>query len=229
MRYFSCLLILLLYLPVPSWAQEKKSPKPDPVFEQVADVPGLPRVLIIGDSISMGYTLPVRKLFAGRANVHRIPENGGDTNNGVAKIDKWLTANGSSQWDVILFNWGLHDIKVTKDGNQVSTEQYRKNLETLIPKLRATGAKLIWASTTPVPEDKVNPPRKNDDVIKYNQVALKVMADEKIHVIDLYESVLAHQKEWQRPVNVHFNDKGSNALAERVHECIQKQLSSKAK
>src|SRR4051794_19609114 len=69
----------------------------------------LPRVLIIGDSISIGYTGPTQKLLAGKANVQRIPENGGPTSNGVAKIKQWL---GEEKWDVIHFNWGLHDLKL---------------------------------------------------------------------------------------------------------------------
>jgi hypothetical protein len=69
-------------------------------------VAGLPRVLLIGDSISMGYTLDVRELLKGKANVHRIPTNGGPTTNGLKNIKAWL---GDSKWDVIHFNWGLHD------------------------------------------------------------------------------------------------------------------------
>ena len=51
--------------------------KPNPLA-QIQDTPGLPRVLLIGDSISIGYTLPVRRLLAGKANVHRIAVNAND-------------------------------------------------------------------------------------------------------------------------------------------------------
>ena len=68
----------------------------------------LPRVLIIGDSISIGYTLPVRKLLDGRANVHRAAANCGPTTRGLESLDAWL---GDKPWDVIHFNWGLHDLK----------------------------------------------------------------------------------------------------------------------
>src|SRR5689334_20865727 len=76
-----------------------------PAFAPVQEQPGLPRVLLIGDSISIGYTVTVRRELAGKANVLRIPENGADTANGLKKIDEWL---GQSKWDVIHFNWGLH-------------------------------------------------------------------------------------------------------------------------
>src|SRR3954454_3996942 len=120
------ILSLLLTL-APVWAQE--APKVNPAYVEVQDVPGLPRVLLIGDSISIGYTLPVRKLLEGKANVHRVPDNGGATTNGLKNLDKWL---GDGKWDVIHFNWGLHDLKVDKAGkHQVPLEDYEKNLRTL--------------------------------------------------------------------------------------------------
>ena len=69
----------------------------NPAMQPVADDPRLPRVLLIGDSISIGYTVPVRDLLKGVANVHRIPENGGPTTRGLAKLDEWL---GTNRWDV---------------------------------------------------------------------------------------------------------------------------------
>ena len=92
-----------------------------PEFAPVEDTPGLPRVLLIGDSISIGYTLPVRELLKGKANVHRIPGNGGPTTNGLKNLDEWL----AGKWDVIHFNFGLHDLKIGDDGSrQVPLEQY---------------------------------------------------------------------------------------------------------
>src|SRR3954471_2877283 len=111
-----------------------------PAFAPVTDNPALPRVLLIGDSISIGYTVSVRKALAGKANVHRIPENGADTLNGLKKIDSWL---GDSHWDVIHFNWGLHDLKVTAEGDrQVPIDAYEKNLQVLVKRLKETGAHL---------------------------------------------------------------------------------------
>src|SRR6185503_19430837 len=85
----------------------------DPAFDPDKDDPKLPRILLIGDSISIGYTVPVRNLLKGRANVHRIPDNGGPTTNGLAQLPQWL---GKGKWDVIHFNWGLHDLKIMADG-----------------------------------------------------------------------------------------------------------------
>ena len=78
-------------------------------MQPVPNNPSLPRVLLIGDSISIGYTLPVREQLAGTANVQRIPENGGPTALGLAKLEAWL---GTNRWDVFHFNRALHDLNI---------------------------------------------------------------------------------------------------------------------
>jgi lysophospholipase L1-like esterase len=203
----------------------------DPSFAPVADVAGLPRVLIIGDSISMGYTIPVRQLLAGKANVHRPPANCGDTARGLKNLDKWL---GDGKWDVIHFNFGLHDLKYLdangkyvdpSRGKQVALpDQYEKNLRELVRRLRKTGAKLIWASTTPVPAGTVG--RVQGDEVVYNQVAAKVMTDEGIPIDDLCAVVMADQGDYQRAKNVHMTPTGYEKLAEAVVGSVEMVLNS---
>src|SRR5690349_3471397 len=113
-----------------------KPAAPNPALVPVKDDPALPRVLLIGDSISIGYTVPVRDALKGKANVHRPATNCGPTERGLANLEKWL---GDGKWDVIHFNFGLHDLKYVDDagkntapdkGHQLAApEQYEKNLE----------------------------------------------------------------------------------------------------
>jgi acyl-CoA thioesterase-1 len=187
---------------------------PNPALAAIHDDPALPRVLLIGDSISIGYTLDVREILKGTANVHRIPENGGPTINGLEKIGDWL---GIGKWDLIHFNWGLHDLKYMDGGkHQVGIEEYEKNLDQLVATMKQSGAKLIWAATTPVPDAKVNPPRKNADVIAYNAAAARVMKKHGVPTDDLYALALPRLAETQRPANVHFTAAGSRVLGEQV-------------
>lgn len=196
------------------WAQQVK----DPALEPVEDVAGLPRVLLIGDSISMGYTLPVRAALAGKANVHRIPENGASTKTGVEKIDGWL---GGAKSDVITFNFGLHDLKVMEDGRrQVPLAEYENNLTLIAQRLKKTRAKVIFVLTTPVPEGPVNPLRRPADVAVYNGVARRVMESEGIGLVDLYAFAMPRLNEMQKPVNVHFTEQGYEALAGEVARAI---------
>lgn len=203
-------------------AQEPGAAPAEPAFAPVTDVPGLPRVLLIGDSISIGYTLPVREMLKGVANVHRIPTNGGPTPKGIEHIDSWL---GKEKWDVIHFNWGLHDLKYMFDDRpQVDLGQYERNLYRLTGRLSKTGAKLIWASTTPVPNGKVSPKRIPEEVARYNEAAARVMARHQVAINDLYHFAMPKLSTIQRENNVHFHDEGSRLLAGEVVAAIRKAL-----
>lgn len=190
-----------------------------PQFEAIEDVPGLPRVLLIGDSISIGYTFPVRRMLERKANVHRIPENGGPTARGVEAIDAWL---GDEPWDVIHFNFGLHDLRIEPNGDrQVSVEDYEANLRFILTRLQKTGARLIWGTTTPVPPGNLSPARRVADVPVYNSIALGVMRSGDVVINDLYRFALPRLDRIQLPENVHFTDEGSELLAEPVAACIE--------
>ncbi len=199
-------------------APTKKARAPSPSLQPIKDEPGLPRVLLIGDSISMGYTLAVREQLAGKANVHRIPTNGGPTIKGLEAIDSWL---GDSKWDVIHFNWGLHDLKMMDTGmQQVPLPEYEANLKKLVARMKQTGAKLIWCTTTPFPKGGLTPTRKYEDLLAYNAVALKVMKANDVAIDDLCAFAEPQLDKIQIPENVHFTGEGSAVLAQQVSRSI---------
>ncbi len=223
----SAILLLGSGLANPTWAQQAR--RPSPVLAPVEDRPQLPRVLLIGDSISMGYTLPVRELLRDVANVHRIPMNGGPTTNGLAHLDEWL---GDRPWDVIHFNWGLHDLKFIDEAGklvppaegkvQVPLDQYAANLAQLVERLRQTHAQLIWCTTTPVPEGAAG--RIAGDEVKYNEAAARIMAERQVQVDDLCTFARERLADIQRPANVHFSPEGSEQLATQVAASIRAAL-----
>lgn len=211
-------------------AAPKAAEKPkDPAMLPVTDDPNLPRVMLIGDSISIGYTIPVREMLKGKANVHRPPANCGDTARGIQFMERWLEGG---KWDVIHFNFGLHDLKyldangkyVPPDkGKQVATpEQYEQNLRKIVEMLKKTNARLIWATTTPVPDGSLG--RVKGDEAKYNEVAAKVMKELGVEVDDLCAVATAKQKEIQLPQNVHFTKEGYQELGKTVSARIEKAL-----
>lgn len=208
-------------------------PKPD------ADNPNLPRVMIIGDSISVGYTDGARAELAGKANVYRVQGNAGPSSSGVQHVDEWI-ASGNGRWDVIHFNFGLHDLKLgtggkdnkpypTADGHQVPADEYERNLRQIVAKLKRTGATLIWCSTTPIPAGKLDPPRRPGDEIRYNEIARKVMIENGVLIDDLHAVALAQAPGIQLPANVHFTKDGSAVLAKQVAASIKAALQSRAR
>ncbi|MFC1760795.1 SGNH/GDSL hydrolase family protein [Planctomycetota bacterium] len=184
-------------------------------WDFVVDDPNLPRVLLLGDSISRGYTLPVRTVLAGKANVHRAPENCGPTANGLKKLDVWL---GPGKWDLIHFNFGIHD-------RRTPLADYTDRLTQIVTRLQATGATLIWATTTPVPDDPAKE-RTAASIVERNIVATALMEKYGIAIDDLYTAIKPHLITMQKPKDVHFKSVGNDFLGQRVAESIQSILGS---
>ncbi len=201
---------------------------------------GKPRVLILGDSISIGYTPFVKDMLADEADVHRPmkkngnPENCGGTDRGIKAIDGWLKKE-AGQWDVIHVNFGLHDLKHVdpksgansknlSDPQQSNPQDYEKQLREILVKVKATGAKVIVCTTTPVPEggelfrEPTAPPI-------YNEIAIRLAEEYGCAVNDLFSVANKRLDELQKPANVHFTNKGSKVLAGEVVDAIRKQLS----
>jgi hypothetical protein len=176
--------------------------------------PRLPRVLLIGDSISIDYTIPVRKMLVGKANVLRIPEDADQSQKGVDKLTQWL---GNEKWDVIHFNWGLHDCF-----RKTSFKQYEANLRAIVKRLKATDAKVIWATTTPIP--KGNPwGATAGGEAKYNAIAKTIMEENDIVINDLHTFITPDfTKLITRPTDVHFTSVGSQRLAKPIAAIILK-------
>lgn len=196
-------------------------PKTDPALRPILEKPGLPRVLLIGDSISMGYTPLVRQRLSGKANVIHPPVNCSHSGFGLKELDKWL---GTQPWDIIHVNFGLHDLKFVNEKGQMvavdkgkqlaSLKEYEANLRALVAKLKTTKAKLIWATTTPVPTGATGRIAGSEDA--YNAVVRKVMAESGIPLDDLHAVVKDKLPVFQQPRNVHFTPTGYQALAEAV-------------
>ncbi len=191
-------------------------------FKFVEADPNLPDVLIIGNSISIGYTPYVRKNLQGVANLYRVAENAGDTNKGLERIDLWLS---DVKWDVIHVNWGLHDLKHTirEDQPDVPLDLYEQNLRKLLARLQQTGAKIIWAQTSYVP-DGVTPRRDLGDDVRYNDVAKRVVKEFKGIVIDDQYKLTKANPENQQPHNVHFTGAGYEQQGAQATKYILKAL-----
>ena len=194
----------------------------------------LPKALLIGDSISIGYTPHVVAALKGKVEVIHHRGNAQHTGTGLKMLDRWV---GKTQWDVIHFNWGLWDLcyrhpqsksqgrRDKKRGTlTTSLEQYEENLDQLAARLKKTKAKLIWAHTSTVPEGEDG--RKVGDDDKYNEAAARVMKKHGIRINDLNSLTDNFSPElFVKPGDVHYKSEGSKEIGQAVAKEISHALS----
>lgn len=212
-------------------------------FRYIEPTMGLPKVFIYGDSISIGYTEYVRESLKGKADVMRLHVNGNSSNKFIKNMEAFrkalfqpfLKEGWTFSWDVIHFNVGLHDLKYLnngkldkENGQQVSSVKvYKENLNNIIAYLKNTypKAKLIFATTTPVPGGEAG--RYEGDAIRYNKAALKVLKKHKdIIVNDLFTfSIPVWEAHGEGYGNVHYKAEGSRLQGIEVAKVIANTLS----
>jgi lysophospholipase L1-like esterase len=192
------------------------------------------QVVLVGDSIRMGYEPRVRKHLSDVAVVWGPKQNGGNSVNLLGLLHLWTEHR---QPDLIHFNCGLHDLRTIFQGSKetvVPLDHYRRNLHTLIRIMRErTQATLVWASTTPIIDEDAHREhakwldfdRSNEQVLRYNEVAREVMEIEKVPVNDLYAVVCTHgPASLQNGDGVHYSEAGSRILGDAVADFLLEHL-----
>lgn len=142
-----------------------------------------PGILVLGDSISIGYWyygLVSHGVMDNYSVLHN-PCNAENSRFGVQNIDAWL-AKRDGQWEMITFNHGIWD--ATNNGDHVGIEEYKSNLRIIGQKIQAKTAKPVFILTTSAPPEAIG--LTDADIQTYNAAASEVMAELGIPVIDLY-------------------------------------------
>lgn len=193
-----------------------------------------PKILIIGDSISIGYTPFVKADLSSKFDVFHNRGNAQNTGTGKDSISKWI---GNEDWDIIQFNWGLWDLcyrnpESKNHGNRdkvngkitFTIEEYKANLDSIIKILKTkTKAKLVFVTTTYVPKNEVG--RFHDDAIKYNEAAKEIMKKNDIPINDIYEkSKKIHKQYGLGSDNVHYKPEGYKELGKLIVGFIKNEV-----
>ena len=188
----------------------------------------LPKVVLIGDSIRIGYAPFVAKLLAGKAIVVSAKPNGEDTANVLRNLEEWVVKENP---DVVHLNAGLHDLKLSAGRYQVPLADYEKNLTTILDRIRKeTKATVIFATSTPIMDGrhaqrKAGFDRFEADVRRYNVAADALMRQAGVPVNDLHKLVEdAGPEKIFLPDGTHYTPEGYELMAAAVAEHILRSL-----
>lgn len=192
--------------------------------------PEKPRVVLIGDSIRIGYAPKVAEILKGDAIVVGSSSNGGDSESILKHLDEWVIAEKP---DLVHINCGLHDLKRSKaDGShQVEIERYRANIRTIVERIRkSTRASIIFASTTPIIDErhaqrKADFDRTEADVVRYNAAMIETLRDLDVPIDDLHAIVQNEAAgRIMRSDGTHYEPEGYDKLAEAVADCVRRRI-----
>jgi lysophospholipase L1-like esterase len=185
-------------------------------------------IVLIGDSIRMGYQDHVARELADQVEIWAPEQNGGDSRNVLAHLDEWVISRAP---DLVHVNCGLHDLKrAFGEGQNVPLEEYGHNVRQILAQLQSDfEGVVVWAQTTPVDEKLHHQNKGFDrfeaDVDAYNEVARSVAVGLGVPVDDLFAVVEREGKaRLLTPDGVHFTEEGSQILGRAVATCVREHL-----
>ena len=195
-------------------------------------MPPRPHVLLVGDSISIGYHDAAVAALADVADVTRVPGNGGTSGNILERLEEWIVA---VRPDLVHINCGLHDLaRRPAEGLEPRTplHLYEAQVRRIVERLSAeTEAAVVWASSTPVNDERhrlrKNFQRRQDDVAAYNAAADRVMRELRVPIDDLHAVVVdAGADALLGPDGVHFRDDAYKRLGAAVADAVRNVLAA---
>ena len=189
------------------------------------------KLILIGDSIRMGYQTDVIRELTNLADVWAPTQNGGNSANILQHLDEWIISRSP---DVVHINCGLHDLRKDFDTGEpaIPINQYESNLRALLGRILVeTDCTVIWAMTTPVNESWHHEwkgfDRLEADVAAYNGVALKVADDLDIPINDLFGVITdAGRDNCLTPDGVHFTPEGCALIGKAVAKFVEPYLTT---
>ncbi len=172
-----------------------------------------PVLLVIGDSISIGYIKPLSQMLADKyIAVRPTSDTGGLINcegstNARRNLEKWMKQNPSPE--VIVWNSGIWDAQKLEYYPDITTlQQYEDNLIAIATRLKATKARVIFNTTTNLP---LNYPSLVSGREKLeNDIAWRVLPPLGV---EMYDLIAVGTEDLKLPDGIHFTDHGSEVLA----------------
>ena len=212
--------------------------------------PLLPRILLLGDSISGGYFPGVRQRLDGQATVlgetaftglgkaaYRFYTSPAALKEGG--LATFLAERGP--FDIVHFNMGIHEFawinapnylkgkKLTEaDPANVKTEAdaYAARLRDVVALMRKAGAVPVFATSTATKADGVidHMPYYLSNCQAFNAVAERTMRELDVPVVDIYGMIQPRIEEFILSDLIHFNGEASTQMANLIATQLKSQL-----
>ena len=182
------------------------------------------KVMLIGDSIRLGYQAKVTELLAGKATVAGPGENCRFSAYTLFNLAAWVP---DDDYDVIQWNNGQWDTAHMPDGLiHTSLPNYLELQERIARILLKKTKRLVFATTTPVwPEfftSAARNPRRNEDITAYNRAATDLLSPLGVEINDLYPCVAEDIKRYISSDMVHLTQAGNELCAGRIAAVINR-------
>lgn len=180
------------------------------------------KVMLLGDSIRLGYQPFVQDGLQEEAEVVGPEENGRFSKYTLWGVNLWLDQLGKP--DIVHWNNGLWDLhhEFPMVEALTSLAEYLENLTRIINELERTGATIIFATTTPIhPSGKG---RSNAEIDYYNQAAVKLMRSRNIEINDLNRLVKEDLQDHICDDLLHLTEEGYRKCAAQTIAAIRNYL-----
>ena len=178
----------------------------------------LPRALLLGDSVYNQHARAAAQMLKDRVELVVPKTRVTDTTRTLQRLDALL---GEAKWDLIHFNFGLADLHyrdprsesiraLSKHAGGVrvtAPERYEENLDAIVTRLKKSGAKLLWASTTPIDKSKFDNIYDPGSAAEYNAIAARVMQRHGVAINDMHAYVRSILPERRDPSPFSFDRK----------------------
>lgn len=177
------------------------------------------KLLLLGDSIRLGYREAVAKELEGKFDVWSPDDNCRFAKYTLCHLNGWLLEWGEKP-DIIHWNNGLWDtcVRYEEDGCFADLEEYTRDMLKVLRELKKLTPNVIFATTTPVHPEKAM--QNNDDIDRYNAHIVPILKAQGVIINDLNALVRPHIDEYICEDKIHMTDAGKAACGKAVADIV---------
>lgn len=186
-----------------------------------------PDIVSIGDSISGGYLASLTRNMTDY-DVKHPDDNCRNSHYTLSKIDQWIADYPQAEvyvwnngvWDSAWLWW--YEAYADKSINQrewydTPLDQYESNIIAIARKLKATGKRVIFVTTTHI----VGPPFKAGNELILNDIARRVLPGEGVEIVDIYTASASNPNNHPNQWDVHFTREANQVFGDIIAKFIK--------